>query len=122
MGLLVSTAFLRCQESSAAAHKALLREARDESSRITRAFSGRPARAIPNELTATLEEAGAILPFPQQHGATRTLRAAASKQNDTRFMALWAGQGIGLSREGSAADLVRALVAETDAALSAVRG
>ncbi|RKG60774.1 nitronate monooxygenase [Corallococcus sp. AB011P] len=119
----LGTAFLRCQESSAAAaHKALLREARDESSRITRAFSGRPARAIPNELTTTLEEAGAILPFPQQHGATRTLRAASSKQNDTRFMALWAGQGIGLSREGPAADLVRALVAETDAALSAVRG
>ena len=37
-------------------------------------------------------------------------------------MALWAGQGIGLSREGPAADLVRALVAETEAALSAVRG
>lgn len=123
VGVQLGTAFLRCQESSAAAaHKALLRDARDESSRITRAFSGRPARAIPNELTTTLEEAGVILPFPQQHGATRALRAAASKQNDTRFMALWAGQGVGLSREGPAAALVRTLVAETEAALAAVRG
>ena len=122
-GVQLGTAFLRCQEcGTVPAHRELLREARDESPRITRALTGRPARAIPNALTTAVEEAGAYLPYPQLHGATRALKVAASQRGDTRYMALWAGQGVGLSRDGSAADLVRTLVAETEAALAMARG
>ncbi|RYZ39745.1 MAG: nitronate monooxygenase [Myxococcaceae bacterium] len=121
-GVQLGTAFLRCQEcGTVPAHREVLRNAKDESSRITRALTGRPARAIPNELITTVEEAGTYLPYPQLHGATRALKVAASQRGDTRFMALWAGQGVGLSRDGSAAELVRTLMAETEAALVAVR-
>ena len=106
------------EAGTAPAHKAALRSARDDATRITRAFTGRPGRMISNEFIEALEGSKALLPFPAQHYATSPLRAAAAKQGDTRFMALWGGQAAALSREVSAAELVRALLAETEAVIS----
>jgi nitronate monooxygenase len=119
-GVQLGTAFMTCREAgTAAAHKAALRGAQDDSMRITRAFTGRPGRMIANEFITALEGSAAVLPFPVQHYATLALRAAAARQGDTRLMALWAGQGAALSREVSAAELVQALLSETDALMSA---
>ncbi|HYI02110.1 NAD(P)H-dependent flavin oxidoreductase [Hyalangium sp.] len=114
-GVQLGTAFMTCREAgTAAAHKASLRTARDDATRITRAFTGRPGRMIANEFITALEGSEAVLPFPAQHYATIALRGAAARQGDTRLMALWAGQGAGLSRELSASELVRALLVESE--------
>jgi len=114
-GVQLGTAFMTCREAgTAAAHKVALRGARDDSMRITRAFTGRPGRMIANEFITTLEGSEAVLPFPAQHYATIALRGAAARQGDTRFMALWAGQAAALSRDVPAADFVRALLSESD--------
>ncbi|WP_224243805.1 NAD(P)H-dependent flavin oxidoreductase [Hyalangium gracile] len=122
-GVQLGTAFMTCREAGTApAHKAALRSARDDATRITRAFTGRPGRMISNEFIEALAGSEAILPFPAQHYATVALRGAAAKQGETRFMALWAGQAASLTRDMSAAELVRALVAESEgAAASALR-
>lgn len=117
-GVQLGTAFLTVREAGTApAHKAALRSARDDGTRITRAFTGRPGRMISNEFIEALEGSKALLPFPAQHYATSPLRAAAAKQGDTRFMALWGGQGAALSRDVPAAELVRDLIRESESVL-----
>ena len=114
-GVQLGTAFMTCREAGTApAHKAALRSARDDSTRITRAFTGRPGRMISNEFTEALAGNEAVLSFPVQHYATVALRGAAAKQGDTRYMALWAGQAAALTRDLSAADLFRVLVSESE--------
>jgi nitronate monooxygenase len=113
-GVQLGTAFLSCPESSASpAYKAALRAARDESTLITRALSGRPARGLPNALTQELGSSEDILPFPLQHAATSPLRGAAAARNDPRFMTLWSGQAASLSLGLPAAELVRKLIADS---------
>jgi len=123
-GVQMGTAFLTCDEAGIPeAYKQAILGARESDTRITRAFSGRPARGIVNRFMTELEragDAGAILPFPLQNSLTRPLRAAAAKAGRAEFLSLWAGQGVGLARRGSAAQLVVRLAAETDAALRRV--
>jgi nitronate monooxygenase len=114
-GAQLGTAFLTCPESGIApAYKAALREARDDRTVVTRAFSGRPARGLANAFTEALENSEELLPFPLQHAATTALRSAASARGDTRFIALWSGQAAALSRGRPAAELMRELIAESE--------
>lgn len=114
-GVQLGTAFLTCPESGATdAYKAALREARDDSTIITRALSGRPARGLANTLTEAFQGEGTLLPFPLQHAATGALRSAAATRGDPRFMTLWSGQAAALSRGLPAAELVRQLIAESE--------
>src|SRR5277367_3577806 len=80
----LGTAFLTCDESGVPeAYRAAILAAREEQTRMTRAFSGRPARGIVNRFMREMEaggEADTILPFPFQNVLTRPLRAAAAKQ------------------------------------------
>ncbi len=48
---------------------------------------------------------------------TGPIRRAAAKANRPEFMSLWAGQGVSMCREMPAAELMTALIRETDAAL-----
>lgn len=114
----MGTAFLTTEESGInEAYKALLPASRAEQSRVTRAFSGRPARGIEN---AFMREADAIaadiLPYPLQNALTRPMRTAGGKAGDTEVLSLWAGQGAPLARRESTADLVARLARETVAA------
>ncbi|PTL76652.1 nitronate monooxygenase family protein [Vitiosangium sp. GDMCC 1.1324] len=114
-GAQLGTAFLTCPESGISpAYKAALREARDDGTVVTRAFSGRPARGLANTFTEALGESEDILPFPLQHAATSALRSAAGARGDTRFIALFAGQGAALSRGRPAAELMRELISESE--------
>ncbi len=90
--------------------------ARENDTRLTRAFSGRPARGIENRFMRDLD-AESILPFPLQNTLTRPLRSAAAKQGRAEFLSLWAGQATRLAREQSARDLIARLAHETEAAL-----
>jgi nitronate monooxygenase len=114
----MGTAFLLCPEAGTSApYRAALREARDDSTVITRAFSGRSARGLSNRFTR--EMAGAALaPFPVQNALTREIRAAAGKAGDSSLLSLWAGQGAPLSREVPARELAARIVREADAAIA----
>ena len=110
----LGTAFLACPESGAsAAHKQAILAAKQGTTVITRAFSGRPARGLKNTFISILEDKeGSILPFPQQNALTRPMRTAAAKQGDLRFLSLWAGTGVASARELLAAELVARLLQE----------
>ena len=112
----MGTAFLTCPESGASeAHKRAILGARSDTTVITRAFSGRPARGIANSFTSKLDgKENAILPFPLQNALTRPMRAAAAKSGDSRYLSLWAGQGLTKARSMPAAELVRVLVEEME--------
>lgn len=113
----MGTAFLTCDEASIApAYKQAILDAREDETRVTRAFSGRPARGIVNRFIREVENE-AILDYPVQNALTRPLRAAAARQNRAEFLSLWAGQGARLARRQSVAALIERLNAETEVAL-----
>jgi nitronate monooxygenase len=116
----MGTAFLTCEEAGASdAYKEAILRAREQETRLTRAFSGRPARGIVNrfmrEIDSRPEE---ILPFPLQNTLTRPLRTAASKAGRAEFLNLWAGQGLRMARRQRAAELVARLASDADAAVA----
>jgi len=118
-GVQLGTAFLACPESGASpAYKAAVLAARGggDPTVLTRAFSGRLARAIANRFSD--EAAGApILPYPEQNALTGELRAAAARAGRSEFLSLWAGQAVALATERPAGKLVQDLVAETRTAI-----
>jgi nitronate monooxygenase len=102
------TAFLRCPESGAhPLHKAALADPRFTATVVTRAFSGRPARALANQFTT--EHAGAPAAYPEINNATRPLRAAAGAAGDTGRMSLYAGQGFRAASDRPAAEIIAQL-------------
>jgi nitronate monooxygenase len=117
----MGTAFLACDESGVPdAYKEAILKAREDETRLTRVFSGRPARGIVNRFMTEVERnAGpdAVLPFPLQNALTRPLRSAAAKQGRAEFLSLWAGQGVRLARRQPAAQFIARLTRETDAAV-----
>jgi nitronate monooxygenase len=114
----MGTAFLTCDEAGVPeAHKEAILKALEHETRVTRAFSGRPARGIVNRLMTEVERADAaeaILPYPLQNALTRPLRNAAASQGRGEYLSLWAGQGVRLARRQSAANLIARLASETE--------
>ncbi|MFE4048035.1 nitronate monooxygenase [Streptomyces sp. YIM B13518] len=113
----LGTAFVAVHESGAhALHKQALTDPLYVRTELTRAFSGRPARALVNRF---LREHGPYAPaaYPDVHHLTAPLRKAAAKAGDAQGLALWAGQGHRMARELPAGRLVEVLAAE----LAAVR-
>lgn len=118
----LGTAFLTCAEAGVPeAYKDAILGAAEHQTRLTRAFSGRPARGIANRFMTEIEaDAGTpdILPFPLQNALTRPLRIAAAKAGRADFLSLWAGQGLRLARRRPAADLVAQMAAEAEMILA----
>jgi nitronate monooxygenase len=111
----IGTAFLRTPEAgTSAAHRAAL--AGRGATAITRAFTGRRARGIVNEFMRAHPDAPAA--YPQVHQLTAPLRAAARATGDAQAINLWAGQAYSLTEELPAADLVRKLSTDAQAALA----
>jgi nitronate monooxygenase len=110
----LGTAFLVSTESGAPqAHKQAILSTANDSTVITRAFSGRPARGLPNAFIKKLMgREDAILPYPLQNALTRAMRTAAAHRANPDFLSLWAGQGVARARAMPAAELVNCLVAE----------
>jgi nitronate monooxygenase len=112
----MGTAFLACAECGAnAAHKAAVLAATDESTVITRAFSGRPARGIANRVSEELRPHAAELPpFPALNALTRDIRQAAARQGRAEYLSLWAGQAAALATSRPAAEVVREVLAQAE--------
>ncbi|MDT3724416.1 nitronate monooxygenase [Streptomyces sp. DSM 41972] len=116
----LGTAFVAAHESGAhALHKQALTNPVFARTELTRAFTGRPARALVNRF---LREHGPYAPaaYPEVHHLTAPLRKAAAKAGDAQGLALWAGQGHRMARELPAGQLVEVLAAELAAARTAL--
>ncbi len=120
----MGTAFLTTEEAGVPdCYKQAILGAREDQTRLTRAFSGRPARGIVNRFMEQVDrDPEGILPFPLQNALTRPLRTAAAKAGRAEFLSLWAGQGLRMARREPAARLVARLAAETDAAVARLAG
>jgi nitronate monooxygenase len=107
----VGTAYLHCAESRiSAVHRQALRAARDDSTRFSNVFSGRPARGIVNRVMRELGPiAEAAPPFPLASAALAPLRARAEAAGSSDFSPLWAGQAVALAPRGDARELTRHL-------------
>lgn len=114
-GAQLGTAFIPCPESGAPrVHKERALAAREDETLVTEKFSGKPARGLANRFMREMDgRAAPQLPFPAQSALTGKLRAASAKAGNPDFVAMWAGQGVALSRALPAAELVAALEAET---------
>lgn len=112
-GVQVGTAFLRTAESAAPdAYKRALASERARSTELTRAPSGRLARGIPNRLTREIGDD--VAAFPLQNWLTGAVRRVAAERGDAELLALWSGQAAALASPGTAGELLRRLVADTD--------
>lgn len=109
-GVQIGTAFLGCPEATVPdMHRNALRRAADEDTRLTRIFTGRPARALRNRLIDEMNEEE-TLQFPAQASLTRALLQGNSEAARAACLPLWAGQAAPLIRNLPAAKLIEALV------------
>ncbi len=109
----IGTAYLRTpQATTSALHRAALAAARDDETRLTNLFTGRPARGLLNRLMREQGALSAAAPaFPTATTAVAPLRAA-EKAGSGDFSPLWAGQAAALAREVDAGALTRELWAQ----------
>jgi nitronate monooxygenase len=106
----LGTAFLRAEESGARQlHKDALASPHFTQTRLTRAFTGRPARALVNEFVR--DHADAPEAYPAVHHLTAPIRAAAAAAGDAERLNLWAGTGWQQARSGPVARIVAGLLA-----------
>lgn len=105
----IGTLFLACDESKApAAHKEALTSGEFTDAVVTRAFSGRCARALVNDFVREYD-GRAPSAYPNVHHLTKPIRTAAAAAGDPQGMALWAGSGCAASRLLIAAEVVAVL-------------
>ena len=111
-GVQMGTAFLSCPEANVSdVHLEAIQNASDDDTRLTKAFSGRPARARGNNYMESIAAHRLPLPdFPTMYTLSGPLREASDDTLDFRFLLY--GQAAALNREMPAAELVRTLVAE----------
>jgi nitronate monooxygenase len=106
----IGTAFLRTDESGARQlHKDALADPHFTRTRLTRAFTGRQARALENEFVRDHPEAPVA--YPAVHHLTAPLRAAAAAAGDAERLNLWAGSGWRQAQAGPVAAVMQGLLA-----------
>jgi nitronate monooxygenase len=91
--VMVGTVLLRADEAGTSRpYKAALADPERRQTVVTRAFTGRPARALRNDFTdhyTSLAPAG----YPALHHLTSPMRKAAAAADDPERINLWAGTG-----------------------------
>lgn len=116
----IGTAFLRCPETKIhPAHRKALAEAHDDGTRLTRLFTGKPARSLVNRYMEAFEDSeDQTAPYPSQISLSAPLKKATPDSEMGDVISLWSGQSAALTRELPASELVDLLVAETDEVLN----
>lgn len=109
----IGTAFLACDESGASdVYKNELVKPGAQT-RLTRVFSGRPARGIVNRFMAEMNPyEDKVPPYPIQNWMTQQMRRAAGVKGRPEFISLWAGQSAGLVKRRPVADYFSSLLEE----------
>lgn len=108
--VMIGTAFLRCPE--AGIHRAwadALENLEPDDTILTRAFTGRLARAISTDYvrSAASSRAPRPAPYPVQAGLTAPMKEAGAVAGDLHRMQVWAGQSAAMARPVAAGELVR---------------
>jgi nitronate monooxygenase len=107
--VMVGTALLRTVESGASPpYKSALAESAHGDTMVTRAFTGRPARAVPNLFTDRYD-AAAPSGYPALHHLTIPIRRAAAAAGDADRINVWAGTGYRHARPDGAAQVLTGL-------------
>lgn len=114
----VGTAFLTTDKCAITdSYKQALLDAsqgkRRSETRLTRLFSGKPARALVNDYLrhfSAFDNAAMLPPYPQLNAMTKTMRAEAVQRKDAEYQSLWAGQGVALVKQESTVELLNRLV------------
>jgi NAD(P)H-dependent flavin oxidoreductase YrpB (nitropropane dioxygenase family) len=89
----VGTALLLTPEAgTSAVHRGALTETWRGDTTLTRAFTGRPARGVPNDFMARYDDT-APLGYPALHYLTSPIRRASAARGDPELVNLWAGSG-----------------------------
>jgi NAD(P)H-dependent flavin oxidoreductase YrpB (nitropropane dioxygenase family) len=89
----VGTALLLSDEAgTSATHRAAVADPARTTTRLTHAFTGRPARGIRNEFIDAYEQP-APYGYPALHHLTSAMRKAAAATGDPERVHLWAGTG-----------------------------
>jgi nitronate monooxygenase len=116
----LGTAFIGVAETGAPrAYVQSLKAADETATTVTPAFTGRHARAIRTPFVEEVDRAGiTVPPYPLQLGLMTELFAAGLGRGDLDAVMRLAGQGSPALRELPAAELVAALVAETEDAIA----
>jgi len=114
-GVQMGTAFLSCPEANIPDRwRDALGNARADDTRLTRAFSGRSARAKNNRYIESMAEKRlTFTDYPTMYGYSEPLEQACSDGHMTGLEFFLYGQAAALNRVLPAADLVRLLVEET---------
>jgi nitronate monooxygenase len=105
----IGTAFLRCPEAKL--HPAwadALQDLEPEATAMTRALTGRLARAIATDyvLAAQAPDAPPPAPYPVQRGLTGPMKEAAAAASNVHRMQAWAGQSAAMAARIPAGELV----------------
>jgi nitronate monooxygenase len=110
----IGTAFLPCPESGISpVYREGLRGAQADDTLLTRAVSGRPARALKTRMT---RELSGVLPYPAQLSLIGPLREATAGGRD--FEPMWSGQGAALASEAPAGEVVESISAGAERTLA----
>lgn len=105
----IGTALLRADEAGTSAlHRDALRDPQFTQTAVTRAFTGRYARALRNRFIED-HDGDAVAGFPDVAMMTAPIQAAALKIGDPHGVALWTGSAFRAARRASAAEIVRDL-------------
>ncbi|MEU6877267.1 nitronate monooxygenase [Streptomyces sp. NPDC046712] len=112
----IGTGFLATRESGASAvHKAVLGTPESRTTVLTRLFSGRTARGIPNGFVRDMAaHEDHVPPYPVQNTLMQPIRRAAGAQGRPEYVNLWAGQAAALATGTSAAEYLAELVADAE--------
>jgi nitronate monooxygenase len=106
----LGTALLRCTESGAhSLYKAALTDPQFTETAVTRAFSGRRARSLVNDMVRHYVEVPKA--YPEINNATRPFRAAAASHGDPQHISLYAGEGYRMAEDGTAGEIIERLTA-----------
>jgi nitronate monooxygenase len=120
-GVQLGTRFLLARESGAHPdYRKRLLDATEEDTVITRAFTGRPARALRNRFLEEYSRSGAEpLAWPLQGMAAGDIYAASQGANNDHYSPLMAGQGLRMLKgEQGAAEIVEEIMSEATTVLS----
>lgn len=112
-GVQMGTAFLTCTESPISAlYKNALLNVKADDTVLTKAFTGKYARALVNTFTKNYTQyCDSCADFLVQGRITKAIRAAAAEQENTEFMSMWSGQSAYLCSDKSAADIITTIKA-----------
>lgn len=107
--VMAGTALLLADEAATApVHRAALIDPGRAETVQTRAFTGRPARALRNGFIER-HERDAPLGYPAVHHLTAPLRRAAAARGDAERLHLWAGTGFRAAQAQPAGEILRGL-------------